>query len=322
MSDKPLVSVIVPTFYRAAILPRTAGFVLAQTYRPLELVIVNDGSKDDTVAVLAQLESTVRAAGVEPAFHTLQNGGCAGARNHAVRQAKGEYVAFLDDDDEWLPEKLAKQMAELAASRADACCCQARKLVTRGEIIQPPADQLLRGTSPGPYMDGRMDAHLITLVVRKSLWAKVGDFDTSLRTGSDTEWIARLCHFASFCAVAEILAVYTYSEDALSRVGDFEAEFRRDEMRMRAVKLIREKCKDLPNWDEPSWRRRAAKVFEQCVKHRLYSGEAVLARALFQEGMSLTGGTAPLPRVRSKLRKAWFLSLFGIRLKHPKLAEP
>jgi glycosyltransferase involved in cell wall biosynthesis len=321
MSDKPLVSVIIPTFNRAAVLPRTVECVLAQTYRPLQLIIVNDGGRDDTPQVLAGLEAKVRAAGVEPTFVNKANGGCATARNEAFRQVRGEYFAFLDDDDQWLPEKIAKQVAELQSSGANACCTQARKLITRGEIIQPEPERLVRGTEPGSYVDGRTDAHLITLVVATRLLPTVGDFDTDLRTGSDTEWIGRLCHFANFCAVPEILAVYTYSDDALSRVGDMQAELRRDTNRMLAVERLREKCHTLPNWDEAAWRRRAAQVYDQCVKHQLYAGDLVAARELFDKGMRLTQGTAPLPRVRRKIRKAWWLSLVGRRLKHPKLAQ-
>lgn len=322
MSDKPLISVIIPTFNRATVLPRTVKLVLAQTYRPLQLILVNDGSRDHTADVMDTLKRQVVEAGIEPTFVNKVNGGCASARNEAFRHVRGEFFAFLDDDDEWLPQKISLQVAELQRTGADACCTQARKLITRGEIIQPgnPAN-LIVGCEPGKYIDGRADAHLITLMVATRLLALVGDFDPDLRTGSDTEWIARLCHHASFCAVPEILAVYTYSDDALSRVDSMEAEFRRDAMRMMGVERLKQKCGHLPNWDNAAWQRRAAKVYDQCVKHRLYAGDLAEARALFDKGMRIAGGAAPLPRVRAKMRRAWWLSLIGKRLKHPKLLQ-
>lgn len=315
-----LVSVIIPTFNRAGTFRRSVDSVVAQTYRPLQLVIVNDGSTDDTSAELAKLEPEVRAAGIEPLFTNQANGGCASARNEAVRKSTGEYIAFLDDDDEWLPDKIAKQVAELQRTGTDACCTQARKIMSDREIIQPSSpERLLQGTCPGAFMDGSMDAHLITLVVARAMWEKTGEFDTELKTGSDTEWIARLCHFANFCAVPEILAVYTYSDSALSRVDSMDAEIKRDARRELALDKLMAKCAGLPNWDEQAWRRRAAKVYDDSVKHRLYAGDLIGAREVFARGMELTGGTDPLPRVKRKLRKAWWLSLVGAKLKHPKL---
>lgn len=316
----PTVSVIIPTFNRAGEMHRSVESVIAQTYRPIQLIVIDDGSSDNTPAVMAGLDERVRAAGIEPTFVRQENGGCARARNTGFEHVKGEYFAFLDDDDEWTPEKLEKQVGELARTGADACCCQARKVITRGEIIQPPTgERLLRGIEPGPYLDGRRDAHLITLVVKTDLLDKVGVFETELKTGSDTEWIARLCHHAEFCAVPEVLAVYVYSDSALSRVDSMEAELKRDARRELALAKIRQKCKDLPNWDEASWRRRAAGVYDESVKHRLYAGDIPGAKEVFRRGMELTAGTDPLPRVRRKIRKARWLALFGKRLVHPKL---
>lgn len=314
------VSVIIPTYNRAGEFRRSVDSVIAQTYRPLQLVIVNDGSSDNTAEVLAALEPEVRKAGIEPTFINQQNGGCASARNEALRNATGDYFAFLDDDDEWLPTKIEKQVAELQRSHADACCTQARKIVTSKEIIQPlTPDRLLQGVCPGEFMDGRRDAHLITLVVARGMWDKAGEFDTELKTGSDTEWIARLCHFASFCAVPEVLAVYTYSDSALSRVDSMEAELKRDSRRELALDKLKANCAALSNWDEQAWRRRAAKVYDDSVKHRLYAGDLQGAREVFEHAIQLTDGTDPLPRLKRKLRKAWWLSLVGAKLKHPKL---
>lgn len=320
MSESPLTSVIIPTFNRAGEMHRSVESVISQSYRPIQLVVINDGSDDNTREVMDALETRVREAGIEPAFIHKDNGGCASARNLGFDNVKGEFFAFLDDDDEWLPDKLTKQIAELQRTDADACCTQARKIITRGEKIQPPkGEQLLRGIQPGLFLDGRRDAHLITLVVKTEMLKQVGAFDIDLKTGSDTEWIARLCHFADFCAVPEILAVYTHSDTALSRVADMEGELKRDARRELALDKIKQKCAGLPNWNEDSWRRRAAKVYDESVKHRLYAGDVKGARDVFRRGMDLTGGADPLPRVKRKIRKARWLALIGKRLKHPKL---
>ncbi|MBZ0135242.1 MAG: glycosyltransferase [Planctomycetes bacterium] len=320
MSTGPLVSVIIPTYNRASEFHRSVDSVVAQTWRPLQLVLVNDGSTDNTSEAMTFIEPKVRDAGVEPLFINQPNGGCASARNTAVNRSTGAYFAFLDDDDEWLPTKIEKQVAEVQRTDADACCTQARKLVTRGEIIQPPDPaNLIRGVNPGRYMDRTLDAHLITLLVARTMWEVVGEFDTDLKTGSDTEWIARLSHYANFCAVPEILAVYTYSDTALSRIDSMDAELARDARRRLALEKIKQKCAHLPNWDEQAWRKRAAGAYSDFVKHLLYAGDLPSARRMYDEGMRITGAAEPLPGVKRKLRKAWWLSLVGKRLRHPKL---
>lgn len=313
---------IIPTFNRAGRLHVSVESVLAQTHRPIELLVIDDGSTDDTPAAMAELEAKAREAGVTPVFIRQSNGGCASARNLGLQKATGEWLAFLDDDDYWLPDKLAKQVAELARTGATACCCMTRKLIQRGEIIQPATpERLVQGHEPGKFLDGRSDAHLITIVFRRDLLPQIGEFDTSLRVSSDTEWIARLCHLANFCAVPEVLAVYEWNPQALSRIEDLQGELKRDEVRKRQLMLIRERGEKLPGWDEAAWRRRAAKQYDEMVKHQLYVGNRVAALALYNEGMSLTGGTDPLPGLKRKLWKARLLGPFGWRPKHPKLGK-
>ncbi len=110
MSSRPLVSVIMPCFNAAATVAAAIASVRAQDYRPIEIIAVDDKSHDNTVAVLQSLagdDLTIIAA--------EQNGGAAAARNRAIAAAKGKYLAFLDADDSWTPEKLTRQIALLEA---------------------------------------------------------------------------------------------------------------------------------------------------------------------------------------------------------------
>jgi glycosyltransferase involved in cell wall biosynthesis len=102
--ERPLVSVIVPVYNRADVLGETLDSVLAQTYPNIELIVVDDGSKDDTPAVMA------RYAGRLIAIHQ-QNQGLAAARNIGFARSRGKYVAWLDHDDVWMPEKISLQVA-------------------------------------------------------------------------------------------------------------------------------------------------------------------------------------------------------------------
>lgn len=107
----PRVSVIISTYDRAALLPRAVNSVLAQTFSDYELIIVDDCSSDDTQEVIAEF--------TDPRIRSVrhkENRGLPASRNTGVRNAKGEYIAFLDDDDEYTPERLSLQVSRFEAA--------------------------------------------------------------------------------------------------------------------------------------------------------------------------------------------------------------
>src|ERR687886_939602 len=104
----PKVSVIIPTHNRAAFLHSAITSVLNQTFQDLEIIIIDDASKDHTREVIANFNDTRIKV-----IHNQVSKGAAGARNIAIMNSSCEYIAFLDDDDEWLPEKLKIQVCLL-----------------------------------------------------------------------------------------------------------------------------------------------------------------------------------------------------------------
>jgi glycosyltransferase involved in cell wall biosynthesis len=116
INRKPLVSIIIPTYNRAQLLPAAIESVLGQGYPNTEVIIVDDGSTDDTQEVLGRFGNRINVV-------TQENKGAAAARNIGIRSSKGEIVAFLDSDDLWLPTKLERQVALLEkAGHAVPCC--------------------------------------------------------------------------------------------------------------------------------------------------------------------------------------------------------
>ncbi len=101
--ELPLVSICIPTYNRAALVQEAVASVLAQTWREFELIVVDDGSTDDTTEALAAYASRIRLIRRE------SRGGVSAARNTGIAAARGEWLAFLDSDDLWRPEKLARQ---------------------------------------------------------------------------------------------------------------------------------------------------------------------------------------------------------------------
>jgi glycosyltransferase involved in cell wall biosynthesis len=102
MNDKPLISVIIPSYNSARFVPQAVQSVLEQTYSPVEVIVVDDGSTDDTRERLDLRNGRIR-------YIYQSNGGLSKARNRGINEAHGDLIAFLDADDQWLPEKLQKQ---------------------------------------------------------------------------------------------------------------------------------------------------------------------------------------------------------------------
>ena len=109
------ISVVIPAYNHGRFLREAIDSVLAQTYAPLEIIVVDDGSTDDT-------EQIVRSYGDRVRYIRQQNAGVGAARNNGIANARGEYVAFLDSDDLWLPEKLAVQVEYMRRHPECAAC--------------------------------------------------------------------------------------------------------------------------------------------------------------------------------------------------------
>jgi len=173
-SDNALVSVIIPTYQRASVIMRAVKSVLGQTYKELELIIVNDGGSkeegDSTLELLAAVcDSRLRII-------TTTNQGVSAARNLGVKQASGIFLAFLDSDDEWLPQKLEKQMElhrqcpEFEWSHTDEIWIRRGKRVNAGKIHQK---------SGGDIFIRSLDLCLVspsTVIMKKDFFLSLGGF--------------------------------------------------------------------------------------------------------------------------------------------------
>jgi len=124
MPSVPLISIIIPTYNRITALPRAIESVLNQTYSNFELIVIDDGSDDHTdTYVHSLLDSRI-------SYFYIQNQGVANARNVGVEKSSGDLIAFLDSDDEWLSEKLEKQV-QYMADYSRACICQTEEIWIR-----------------------------------------------------------------------------------------------------------------------------------------------------------------------------------------------
>ncbi len=129
--NRPLVSVVMPAYNAALTIDASILSVLTQTYGRLELLVVNDASTDGTAEVVARYLSDRRLR----YFNNKRNKGVAEARNVAIRKASGDYIAFCDADDRWLPDKLALQLAAMHDSGVQICGTNCMRIGERGKMV-------------------------------------------------------------------------------------------------------------------------------------------------------------------------------------------
>jgi glycosyltransferase involved in cell wall biosynthesis len=183
--DRPLVSAVIPTFNRAWALDRAVRSVLAQTYQPLDLIVVDDGSTDETPRKLAPL-----AASGLLRLISQPNRGVSAARNAGLKAAKGGLIAFLDSDDEWRPEKIETQAAYLNQN-PDQMLVQTREIWFRGGRRVNPG---LKHRKPaGDIFIPSLSRCLVSpsaVMLRRTVFEEIGLFDENLPAAEDYDlWL-------------------------------------------------------------------------------------------------------------------------------------
>jgi glycosyltransferase involved in cell wall biosynthesis len=206
MADTPTVSVILPTYNRARLLLRSLGSVLAQTYSDLEVIVVDDGSDDDTAALVKDSgDARVRYVRLE------MRSGAAWARNVGIGHARSRYLAFQDSDDEWLPTKLDRQMRAFE-SQPDIALVYSDmyRVLADGRMFYHRSPTIVRGCLINPetrywqtYMLGTQ-----CVVIKRECLEQVGLFDQTLPSFEDLDLFLRLAEHYDFAHVHEPLVKY------------------------------------------------------------------------------------------------------------------
>lgn len=186
----PLVTVIIPTYNRSATIQRSIDSVLGQSYKELELIIVDDCSSDNTVEIVNSYQDKRIKLICLP-----ENRGANVARNKGICAAKGEYIAFQDSDDEWLKDKLEIQLAYINRTRKKVCYCQ-HTLITETEKISIPEYTDQKENYEEKITDVLRKRNVIstqTLIIHKEVVEKIGMFDETLKRLQDYEFVIRIC---------------------------------------------------------------------------------------------------------------------------------
>jgi glycosyltransferase involved in cell wall biosynthesis len=203
------VTALIPTYNRRAQIFRAIDSVLAQTRPVDEIIVVDDGSTDGTSEAIRQ------RYGSQVALFRQENGGVSAARNRGIREAHGDWIAFLDSDDVWFPTKNQLQVEALASLGDEFGLCFSDNLFAGDPELKHSVFQKVgfEGASKlGPFeestkqvLDGREPFFTSSLMVSRSLFDRLGGFDETLVVGEDADMVFRLSFATRFCFVGEPL---------------------------------------------------------------------------------------------------------------------
>jgi len=287
--DKPTVSVIIPTYNREQLIARSLKSVLSQTYQDFEIIIVDDGSTDNTEEVVSSFnDDRIRYIRHE------ENKGEAAARNTGIKAARGDYIAYQDSDDEWFPEKLAKQIELLEDASPEVGVIYTgfwktenhrRTYIPFSWVSQKNGDihkELLKGNFIGSPV----------VLVKKECFSEVGLFDERLRNLVDWEMWLRISKHYHFRYVDEPLVVAHYDSDNVSDNPNSLID---------ALGLVLEKNRDEFEAEK-----------KLLAKHWVDIGSLLVAKGRVKKGRRYIINALRLYPFSMRLLSAAFLAFFGL----------
>lgn len=226
-----LVSVVVPAFNCAPFLDRALDSVLGQWFDPLEVIVIDDGSTDGTAEV-------ARAREPDVTYHRQDNSGAASARNVGIRRSRGELIAFLDGDDAWPAERLARHVEALEADP------QLDMTIGQTQLAKPGAE----GAGPHTFGPPWFASSFGATVFRRRVFERVGLLDESLRTQEDLDWFIRAREAEARFDLLEFVSLFYYRRaDSLSSTGDRVVDVVRRSL-VRRRELAGSDPSSLPTW--------------------------------------------------------------------------
>lgn len=261
MTKPPTVSVVIPAYNAAWCVGKAIDSVLAQEYDAFEVIVVDDGSTDDTAAVLAGYHENIRVI-------RQINGGMSNARNAGIREATGEFIAFLDSDDWWMPGKLGRQVELLRAHpKIGFCSTAARVEDPEGRLLNVWQCQTWQGSFLVHLFQSNADVpgSCSAVMVRRALLQVTGGFDETLRGLEDPDLWIRLAAVSDYACIPEPMAVILRRPGSISR--NLEV------MRASAIHVMRKNRRLLPvSLQGGYWRVCMAGVHADYAKWQLREG--------------------------------------------------
>ena len=213
----PKVSIIIPTYNRAKLLSRAIKSVLDQTFKDFELFIVDDGSTDNTKEVVREFQK--RDSRIKYIWQE-NSGAPARPKNTGIKNAKGNYIAFLDDDDEWLSEKLEKQLELFEGLESDLGFVGCNILVINESNKKIWREYKIPRYSSQIFFEELLEGNFIltssSIMIKKEVLDKIGLFDENLKFADDWDLWLRIAKKYRFDFVPEFLIKYYIHEGSIT----------------------------------------------------------------------------------------------------------
>jgi glycosyltransferase involved in cell wall biosynthesis len=223
---KPLVSVVIPTYNRARMVKEAVDSVLAQSFKDYELIVIDDGSTDDTQCILGSYHEDILIC-------RQVNQGVSAARNKGIELSSGQLIAFLDSDDLWMPEKLQYQV-EFFNLNKEALICQTQEVWIRNGIRVNPKNRHKKLS--GMIYEPSLLLCLVSpsaVMIRRELFGIVGRFDENMPTCEDYDmWLRISCRFPIYLIDDPLIIKRGGHPDQLSK------SFGLDKFRIYAIKKM------------------------------------------------------------------------------------
>jgi len=217
----PTISAIVPTYNRAGVIAQAIDSILSQVPAPDEVLVVDDGSTDDTAAILAQFGDRIRVL-------TQPNAGAAAARNHGIREARGEWLAFLDSDDLWGPGRIATFLRDITSAARDVVVHVANFTFSNSNQDVFAANGVSFPQGHATRLDAPFDENvpgpfLQCSVLRASAVEAVGGFDETLPIHEDVLLFRLLALRGAWLVTGDSVGLYRRLEDDDVALMDWES---------------------------------------------------------------------------------------------------
>ena len=220
------VSIIIPTYNRGWTIKEAVDSVLAQDFIDFELIVVDDGSTDNTSEILHSYREDITVL-------RQNNKGVSAARNRGLSEASGRFIAFLDSDDLWLPQKLSRQV-DFFNSNPDALICQTEEIWIRNNVRVNPKKRHKKPS--GMIFEPSLALCLVSpsaVMIRRSLFEKIGGFDETLPACEDYDlWLRISCRHPVFLIDTPLIIKRGGHSDQLSASSGL------DKFRIKAIKKI------------------------------------------------------------------------------------
>ena len=214
------ISVIIPTYNRKHTLQRAIDSVLAQTFKPYEIIIVDDGSKDGTKEWLLQNYPSVQ-------YIHQPNNGVSSARNKGIQISQGSWIALLDSDDEWMPEKLEYQSRFIEVNRNSSFCHTNEIWIRNGVRVNQMKKHKKYGGDIFKYCLDICRISPSSSIIKKDVFEEVGAFDESLTVCEDYDlWLRVTAKFNILFLDEPLIKKYGGHLDQLSRVPEGIEQYR------------------------------------------------------------------------------------------------